>query len=389
MAKRVRDTNLESRAGRAKLKASGKPYYKTIGEGLHLGYRKGKLEGKWVVRRYAGNQAYVTDTIGTADDIADADGTVVLNFWQAQDKAREIGGKKVYAGPYRVKDAIADYLVYLGDRGWGTDCRSQKHILPVLGDIPLDELDTDTISAWHRGVVSNKKDVRASQSSANRLLQMFKAALNLAFTNGKVASDAAWKRVKRFKGVDVSRTRYLSLEEVNRFLNACTPKFRLLARGALETGARYGELRALVVGDFNRDAGTVHIRRSKTGRERHIILTDDGRSFFESLTVGQPKDAPIFGHQWRRDEQARWMGLACKAGNIEPRIGFHGLRHTWASLAVMNGVPLMVVARNLGHTSTKMTEKHYGHLAPGYVVDQIRQNAPRFGKVDSKITALR
>ena len=91
MARRIRDTNLESRAGRAKLKPSGKPYYKSIGEGLHLGYRKGRVEGKWVVRRYAGNQAYITDTICTADDIADADGTRILTFWQAQEKARTIG----------------------------------------------------------------------------------------------------------------------------------------------------------------------------------------------------------------------------------------------------------------------------------------------------------
>ena len=63
-----------------------------------------------MVRRYAGNQAYITDTIATADDIEDADGTTVLNFWQAQDKAREIGGKLVYAGPYRVQDALEAYL---------------------------------------------------------------------------------------------------------------------------------------------------------------------------------------------------------------------------------------------------------------------------------------
>ena len=70
------------------------------------------------------------------------------------------------------------------------------------------------------------------------------------------------------------------------------PQFRLLARGALETGARYGELRRLVVGDYNPDSGSLHVRKSKTGRERHIILTMDGRSFFEQLIVGQPKDCP-------------------------------------------------------------------------------------------------
>jgi hypothetical protein len=45
----------------------------------------------------------------------------------------------------------------------------------------------------------------------------------------------------------------------------------------------------------------------------------------------------------------------------------------------MNGVPLLVVAKNLGHADTRMVEKHYGHLAPSYVADAIRAGAPRFG----------
>ena len=87
MPRRVRDLGLETRAARGKLKACGKPYYKSIGDGLHLGYRKGATVGKWVVRRYIGDQDYKVETIATADDIEDADGTIILNFWQAQDRA--------------------------------------------------------------------------------------------------------------------------------------------------------------------------------------------------------------------------------------------------------------------------------------------------------------
>ena len=84
------------------------------------------------------------------------------------------------------------------------------------------------------------------------------------------------------------------------------------------------------------------------------------------------------------------MVAACKRAGIEPHIGFHQLRHTWASLSVMNGMPLNVVANNLGHTDTKMVEKHYGHLASGYLVDQVRQHAPRFGKVEGgNVKAIR
>jgi integrase len=73
------------------------------------------------------------------------------------------------------------------------------------------------------------------------------------------------------------------------------------------------------------------------------------------------------------------MAKACKCAKIEPEISFHVLQHTWGSLAVMAGVPLLVVARNFGHADTRMVEKHYGHLAPSYIVDAIRASGPRFG----------
>ena len=84
----------------------------------------------------------------------------------------------------------------------------------------------------------------------------------------------------------------------------------------------------------------------------------------------------------------RPMRAAVKAARIEPSIGFHGLRHTYASLAVMNGAPLQVVAHNLGHSTTRMVEKHYGHLAPSYIAETIRKTAPRFGLARDNITRL-
>ncbi len=45
----------------------------------------------------------------------------------------------------------------------------------------------------------------------------------------------------------------------------------------------------------------------------------------------------------------------------------------------MAGVPLQVVAQNLGHADTRMVEKHYGHLTSSYVADTIRTAAPEMG----------
>jgi integrase len=84
------------------------------------------------------------------------------------------------------------------------------------------------------------------------------------------------------------------------------------------------------------------------------------------------------------------MRAACERAGIVPPIGLHQLRHTYASLAVMNGTPLMVVAKALGYSDTRMVEQHYGHLAPSYIADEIRKGAPRFNMVEaSNVKALR
>ena len=120
---------------------------------------------------------------------------------------------------------------------------------------------------------------------------------------------------------------------------------------------------------------------SKTKRFRHIALTPQAVKFLEHHVADRDGDEHMFrrldGSQWGRNDQGRRVDAACRAGRINPPIGFHGLRHTWASLAVMKGMPLMVVAKNLGHTSTAMVEKHYGHLTQSYVVEAIKKYSPQ------------
>jgi integrase len=218
-------------------------------------------------------------------------------------------------------------------------------------------------------------------------------ALHSTNRDGKVPSDLAWRKVKPFKAVDAARVRYLTVADAKRLLNACNPDFRSLVQAALETGARYGELVRLTIADFNPDVGTITIRLSKSGRPRHVVLTDQGKAFFRQITAARAGDEVMLlkadGSTWRTSHQLRPMAEAVNRAKIAPAISFHGLRHTWASHAVMNGVPLLVVAKNLGHSDTRMVEKHYGHLAPGYIVDAIRAGAPKFGfKRDKKIVTL-
>jgi integrase len=422
MARRVHDKALDSRDARRRLKIRGKPYYRAIERGLHLGYRRlgGGQAGTWVARHYVGEQAYVVEKIGIADDLSDADGTAILNFWQAQDKARKAMVERVHLrqgkhGPITVADAMDAYLGFLDhNRKSGADARYRDNafIRPALGDIEVAKLTADQLRKWMNDMATTPARLRtraglkqqyatldsadakrARKASANRTMVVLRAALNRAWRDGKVASNAEWSRVAPFENVNTARIRYLKIDEAKRLLNGCDPDFRLLVQAALETGARLGELVSLQVHDFNADAGTLAIRQSKSGKSRHVVLTEEGTAFFAQFCAGRPGSATMLvradGKPWGRGHQLPLMTVACKRGKITPAINFHGLRHTWASLAVMAGVPLMVVAKNLGHRDTRMVELHYGHLAPSYVADAIRAGAPRFGfKPDPKIAAL-
>jgi integrase len=185
----------------------------------------------------------------------------------------------------------------------------------------------------------------------------------------------------------VAKVAYLTVAQAQRLINAADPDFRLLVRAALETGCRYSELTRMTVNDFNPDSNTVVIPKSKSGKARHVVLTPEAAGFFRQLCAGHEGADLLFrrddGAVWAKSDQARPMRSACARARITPAVSFHALRHTWASLAAMNGVPLMVVAKNLGHADTRMVEKHYGHLAPSYVADAIRAGAPRFAGTET------
>jgi integrase len=435
MGRKVRYSELETRTARDRLKAGKKVHWRSLDTGsLSLGYRRRRkaVPGEWLKRTYLGTDEsgigrYKQTAIGVADDFEDADGINTLSFGQAQERARD---RKRPTGPLTVRAAVELYIEFLRDAGkpvTDTEGKARVHVLPVLGNELVDDLTAASLRRWHAGVaraapqVRHKvgkavrfKDIemdspeaqRRRKSTANRVLTVLKAALNHAFDNEMAGSNAAWgRKLKPFRGVGGVRLRYLSLEEAARLVNACEPGFRELVRAALETGARYSELARLVVADFNADAGTIHVRRSKSTKERHVILAEDGVEFFKLITLGRSGEDRMFKNEgrmarskergddkdtgeWRAAEQGRSMREAVARAKIKPAVSFHGLRHTWASHSVMSGVPLMVVARNLGHRDTRMVEQHYGHLAPSFVTDAIRAGAPRYG-IEAEPTNVR
>jgi len=421
MARTVRDTNLETRAARLRLSARRKPYWRVLESGLHLGYRRTKEGGgSWVARRFIGEGRYLETKIGTADDLQDADGVALRSFKQAQEAAREWGrveqrralGHAPDDGPYTVAKVLEAYFAdreRRGSKGLAKDrAAANVRVLPALGELDVAKLTTKRIRDWHTGLATapkltrpariekvrkstaiDTKDVdavRARRATANRTLTVLKASLNHAYHDSRVASDEAWRKVKPFREADAPIVHFLSHDECRRLVNACDGAFRDLVRAALLTGCRYGELTRMRSTDFNGEAGTITVQISKAGKPRHVALTDEGRGLFENLTVGRSSRDAVFvredGKVWGPSHQQRPLEAASQRARIEPAATFHILRHTYASSLAMRGVPMGVIAAQLGHADTRMTERHYAHLAPNYVAETVRAALPSLGIVE-------
>lgn len=412
-----RDVNLSTPTARGRLKPRRKPYWRFLSEGRYLGYRRhrGNSEaGTWAARFYLGAGQYAEHVLGSANDKAPADGDAVLDFRQAQEVALlwcenedriQRGLDPKHSGPYCVAQCMEEYLTWFAKhRRDVVTVRSHvtAHILPVLGDLEVAELRAPQIRCWHQkvaetpprrrsaegeapnfGTIEGADGIRKRKSTANHVLTTLKAALNMAYRDGKVASDAAWRRVKPFKGVDAPRIAFLEREQARRLLNVCDPDFRELVRGGLLTGCRYGELCSLLVGDFHVENQSIYIREAKGWKARDVFLSDEAAETFAALTAGRVSSERLFvradGQPWGRNHQARRIRDACEVAQIDPPITFHILRHTYASHYLMNGGSLPALSKQLGHADTRMTTRRYGHLADQWRAEEARRHAPSFG----------
>jgi hypothetical protein len=269
MARTARNSSLETRTARARLRIRRTPYFAKIAKGLRLGYYRGSISGSWIARCYRGAGVYATEALGVADDTLDADGVKVLDYWQSQERARRWGEQQrlmaegmLRKGSYTVADAVADYPAEITAEKKPAAVKGAKYvfdawILPELGSIQVEKLTTDRLNRWRNKLATQPKRIRskrtatepatretpddedarrARKATANRILTLLKAALNRAFHADRASSDSAWRKVKPFKRVDEAVVRYLGASEARRLVSACAEDFRKMVQAALLTG---------------------------------------------------------------------------------------------------------------------------------------------------------
>ncbi len=421
MARASRDPRLENRTKRLKLE-KGTRYYAPIATGLSLVYRRtGDGYGTWYCRIKDKVGKDTMTSIGSADDYQDADGTSVLTYVQAQEKCRALAkeSKAVATGkPLTVLEAANHYMAWYREHRRAvraTENVLNTHVLPQWGDVLLMDLKTKDIRRWHeklaatparkrsgngekqayRKKAESADEKRSRKSTANRILTVFKAVLNRAFRDELVSDDTAWRRVKPFENADEPVTRFLTAAESTRLINSCPGDFRQLVKAALFTGARYGELSRLKVADVQLDTGMIYISaEAKSGKGRFVPLSNEGLDFFQSAIVGKSGTDYVFtrmdGEPWGYNHQIRQIKAACEQARIEPPIGFHELRHTYASLLAQAGADLLTISKLLGHADSRITSRHYAHLCDKTLANTVRTLLPSFGhQPERKVAGFR
>ena len=237
----------------------------------------------------------------------------------------------------------------------------EKHLLPEFGGLRLDRITSTMILRWFDDYS------RTAPGNANHCLQTLRHIFNHAVACGHVTTNPARKVRPNPRR---KLTRFLSREELDRLHDALDRHANArrttssqhqqidIIRLLLLTGCRKSEIVCL---HRHEVAGTcLRLRDSKTG-PRTVYLNAEARAIIERRMTGEtdylfpsPKDVG----QPLSKVLDRWYVIRKEVGLEDVRL--HDLRHTYASHAVMQGTPLPVVARLLGHRQTTMTLR-YAH----------------------------
>jgi len=253
----------------------------------------------------------------------------------------------------------------------------RNHILPALGDKPLDEITTSDIERLHRSL----KSKRSTANYARTVLSVVfaKAELWDVTTRRNPAQRAARfeeRAVERFLSPDERKRLEAELAKAAAIKpnqpGYIQPDAMWAIRLLALTGMRHSEICDLKWDQVDWNRGILRLPDSKTGK-RDIVVSDDVIALLREIAAAknQPKRGRVvcsrtgdrlhsLGRTWRRLRELAGM----------PDLRIHDLRHSVASDAIMQGVPLEVVGKMLGHRNYKTTQR-YAHIADTALRDAV------------------
>jgi len=261
------------------------------------------------------------------------------------------------------------------------------HLKPALGRLPLVKLTPEHVQQF----MNDKLGAGLSARTVQYLRAVLRRALSQALRWNLVARNVATlvdpPKAKR------KAVRVMSPDEVSLFLDAAKgQRFEPLLIVAISTGLRQGELLGLRWEDVDLPASVIHVRHAvqrinskltltepKTERSRRTIrLPQIAAKALQTQRARQNEERLAAGGRWNdlgfvfgtsigtpldaRNLTRHFARVLTRAGL--PRLKFHSLRHSCASLLLTQHVPARAVMELLGHSEIRLTMDTYSHVMP-------------------------
>lgn len=227
-----------------------------------------------------------------------------------------------------------------------------------FGDCAVQYIDKKRLRQFQDVMLAKtrKSGKPLSPAYINRIMDEMRNMFGFAVDCGDLDETALkhFKKIK-LKGM-VKRLRYLSVDEAQRLIDACSDSLRPIVIFALNTGMRRGEILGLKWSQVDLVHSVILLDKTKNGDRREIPINATLTTLLSSLP-SRFAGGPVFGLKWTKYA----FGKACEKARLAD-FRFHDLRHTFASQLVMNGVPLATIQQLLGHKSLNMTLR-YAHLS--------------------------
>lgn len=373
---------------RDKLKPRRDPYWSKVSKGCYLGFRKmaAGSDGTWLARCMndaTGKQLHkpLSDFSGLPEHLRHDAAQKEAQAWFSH------LGKGGSAQVVTVADACTKYEDHLreskGERAAkDAQARLESHVRGhrKLANTELSKLTPAHLEAWRKALRTKptasgaNRGERRSDSSLNRDMTCFRAALNLAYRDGLVTSDFAWRgKLLPIKDADRRRDTYLDAAQRRRLVSHLPEDVADLLRGLSLLPIRPGALAALTVASYDKRLKTLTIGKDKAGGDRKIALPDSTAAFFAEHCKGKLPGAPLLsranGKAWDKDAWKYPIKEAIAAANKDAEDGAklpaevtcYTIRHSVITDLIHGGLDALTVAQ-LSGTSMLMIERHYGHL---------------------------
>jgi len=372
---------IDTVASRDKLKPRRESHWQRVRKGCFVGYRKMTTagHGTWMARARDEDDGtkQLFKPLGEFADLPDH-----LRFDAATKAALAWfdhlgrGGTAVAA---TVAVACSRYVRHLTATkteraAKDAEARFKNYVLTnaKLAATELPKLTPAQLEAWRKSLrdlptrSGGSRGKQRSDSTLNRDMTCFRAALNLAYLDGLLTSDYAWRsKLRPIKNADQRRELYLDRAQRLNFIEKSPADLAVFLRGLCQLPLRPGALAKLKAGDFDKRLKVLKIGQDKSGKDRRIKLPDVTAELFDAAAKGKLPTAPLLsradGKAWNKDAWKWPIKTTVGAANLPSDTTAYTLRHSVISDLVHDGLDLLTVAQISG-TSVAMIERHYGHL---------------------------